>query len=93
MAIRTALGAQPEAIVRLFLADSARWIALGVAGGIGAGTVLVQNLASRLHGTSPGHLPTWCAVTALLVIAALAATWLPAQRALRADPVRHLRAE
>jgi putative ABC transport system permease protein len=93
MALRSALGAAPDAIVRLFLADGARWIAFGVAGGIGAGIVLVRALASRLHGTAPDHLPTWCAVVALLVGTALGAIWLPARRALQADPVRLLRAD
>jgi ABC-type lipoprotein release transport system permease subunit len=68
-----------------------------IAAGIGAGLVAAA-FASRLAtafllGVSPRDPLTYAAVVALLICVGVAATWIPARRASRVDPVQALRAE
>jgi putative ABC transport system permease protein len=50
-------------------------------------------MAGLLYGVSPTDLPTLAAVTLLLTLVALAATLVPALRAMRVDPITTLRSE
>ena len=91
--IRMALGAQPGSVYRLILRE-AGWltilgIALGVAGSVGAASLM----RSLLFGVSSWDVTTLAAVAAILWIAALAASFLPARRAASVNPVEALRAE
>jgi predicted permease len=90
IAIRLALGAQRGDILKMVLS---RGLALAVAGtGLGvAGALIVSHLMARLlFGVSPTDLPTFAGVTLLLTSVALAASYVPARRAMRLDPITAL---
>jgi len=91
--VRLAIGASPADIVRLILGEG---LALGAAG-IAIGLVLTAAgagaLGTLLYEVPPRDPVSLAAVAALLLLATLAAAWLPARRAARTDPLKALRAE
>ena len=91
--VRLAIGASPGDIVRLILGEG---LALGAAG-IAIGLVLTAAgagaLGTLLYEVPPRDPVSLAAVAALLLLATLAAAWLPARRAARTDPLKALRAE
>jgi putative ABC transport system permease protein len=93
IAIRLALGAQRGNILRMVLR---RGLALAAAGaGLGvAGALVVSHLmAGLLYCVSPDDLPTFAGVTLVLTTVALAASYIPALRAMRLDPITTLHSE
>ena len=91
--VRMALGARPEGVVRLVLAQGLRLAGAGVAVGVVLSLVLARYLDALLFRTD-ATAPLQIAVPAvLLALTALAATWLPAHRATRIDPREALGAE
>jgi putative ABC transport system permease protein len=91
--IRMALGAQPSAVVRLVLAGHSRAVAAGLVAGLFGAVVSSVVLRSRLHGLSPFDPVAYLSVAVLLAAAGLAASYVPARRAVRVDPVVALRYE
>ena len=91
--IRMALGAQPGDVLRMVMAQGARLAALGLATGIVAALALTRFLASLLYGVSSSDPTTFVTVTVLLAVTAMAASYIPARRTLRIDPIRALRSE
>ncbi len=93
LAIRLALGAAPEKLLRLVLGGALRPVGMGVAFGL-AGALLagraVSGLLYRVHGADPGVL---LGAAGVLSLSALLAVWLPARRAARADPLAALAPE
>jgi putative ABC transport system permease protein len=89
--VRTALGAQPNDVLRLVIGEGMRLTAAGVVLGIAGAFWLTRWLSSLLFETRPLDLPTFAAVSLLLLTVAFAACWIPARRAARIDPVRALR--
>jgi ABC-type antimicrobial peptide transport system permease subunit len=89
--LRVALGASAGQIRRLVLAQGLRPIAGGVAVGLVAAYFASRLVRAFLIGVTPGDPVTLVAVTTLLCVVALLATYLPARRAARIDPVRVLR--
>jgi putative ABC transport system permease protein len=91
--VRLAVGASPRDIVRLILKEGSL---LGVAG-VGIGLVLAAAGAGALRAllfeVPPRDPVSLAAVAVLLLLATLAAAWLPARRASRTDPLKALRAE
>jgi ABC-type antimicrobial peptide transport system permease subunit len=91
--IRMALGATQHGVRRLVLNEGIALASVGgifgLAGALGCTRVL-QNLLFELSPTDP---VTYCAIVAVLGVAAVAASWLPAWRAAKVDPVVALRAE
>jgi len=91
--VRLALGAQPGDVLAMVLRQGMRLVALGLVIGLFGAFALSRVLQSLLYGTTPTDLPTYAAVALLLGAVALVATWLPARRATRVDPVVALQAE
>ena len=91
--IRMALGAQESTVLRLVVREALALAALGVAIGAVAAYYLSTMLGTMLFGIPPGDPATLAAVSALLLLVALAASYVPARRATRVDPVMALKAE
>lgn len=92
MGIRLALGASGSAVTRLVVWESARLAAVGIAIGLAGAEGVTGALRSLLFDVSPTDPVTLGAVAALLLAVAVGASWLPARRASRVDPVETLRA-
>jgi predicted permease len=93
LGIRLALGAPVGRITRMVVEQGLRPVAAGLTVGVVASMALGRVLGSLLFGVEAGDPLTVVAVVALLGAVALAATWLPARRATRVDPVAALRYE
>ena len=93
LGIRLALGAHPEAVVRLVLSEGARLGLLGVGIGLLAAIGLTRFLSSLLFGVRAIDPVTFAAAAVSLVLVAAAACYLPARRAMRTDPMVALRYE
>jgi predicted permease len=91
--IRVALGAAPRVIVRTFIGQGMRLVAIGIGVGLFGGFALARLIASALHGVRPVDPVAFGGVTLLLAGVALLACWLPARRAARVDPMVALRCE
>jgi predicted permease len=93
MGIRQALGAARGDILRLVLRQGVRLSLIGLAIGLFGAVALTKLLTSLVPSAQPGDPVTLIAVSAVLMGAALAATFLPAYRASRVDPLVALRYE
>jgi putative ABC transport system permease protein len=91
--IRMALGAQTGDVRRLFLRHGLLLTGAGVALGIAVALALTRVMSALLFGVSPADPVTYIVVAASLATVALLATYLPARRASRIDPVVALRAD
>jgi putative ABC transport system permease protein len=91
--IRLALGADTPDVLRLVVGQGMRLVLLGLAAGLLGAWALSRILTSQLFGISAQDPVTYLAVALLLGVVALAATWLPARRATRVDPMISLRSE
>jgi ABC-type antimicrobial peptide transport system permease subunit len=91
--VRMALGAARGDILRLVMGRSLRLIAAGVVVGLAAALAASKVLTSMLFGVGPRDPMTYSLVTLSLVMAALAATLVPARSACRVDPAVALRNE
>jgi len=91
--VRMALGASRWAVVALVLRQSLVVVLTGVVLGAIAGAGLSSVARSLLFGVQPGDPVTVAGMAALIVTASLAASYLPARRAARVDPVVALRHE
>jgi len=89
--IRMALGARPGRVRAQVLIDGVRLAALGAALGVTGALVLSRVLASLLYGVGATDLRTFVAVPVVLCLVALAASYFPARRATRVDPVLAMR--
>ena len=93
MAIRLALGASPDGLLKLVIGKVMLIVLVGLALGGGAALALTRLLASLLYDTSPTDPVTWVAAGALLAAVALLACYIPARRAMCVDPIVALRNE
>jgi predicted permease len=93
LGIRLALGASRGAIERQVVSSGALLSVLGVAIGLAGAWQSAKYLESRMWGVAPHDVGTLAAAGALLIAVALLASWLPARRAGRVDPIETLRAD
>ena len=93
IAIRMAVGAQVADVQRLVLTEAGVLAVVGAALGVGSAVVLTRRIQALLFETSPLDPVVFVAVSMLLIGVCLLASWLPARRAARLDPVTALRAE
>jgi len=91
--IRVSMGATRGDVLRLVLGRAAVLIGAGTCLGLAGSAGLVRLIATLLFGTAPLDPLTFAAAPALLAIVALAASYLPARRATRVDPMVALRYE
>ncbi|HVT61674.1 MAG TPA: ABC transporter permease [Thermoanaerobaculia bacterium] len=89
--IRMALGAQPRTVLGMVIGQAAVLIAAGVGAGLLGSFGLTRLLSGILVGVSATDPGTFSAVPLLLAAVAVAASYLPARRAVRIDPLRALR--
>lgn len=91
IAVRMAIGASSATVARLVVMESLMLGALGcIAGGFGVAAI-GRAARSILFGVAPQDPVTLIATAAVLLVAILAASWLPARRAARIDPVSAMR--
>ena len=93
MGIRVALGAQAHELQWLFVRHGLRLTGTGLLAGAIASLGATRGMRALLFGVAPYDPLTFTAVALLLAAAGMAATWIPAIRASRSDPVVVLRAE
>ena len=89
--VRLALGAEPRVIQRMILAQGGTLAAVGLGIGVAASLILGQLLSKLLFGVTPFDAPTLLAVPAVLGAVTVLASWIPARRARRLDPVAVIR--
>jgi len=93
IAIRLALGAQKLDILKMVLRQGLRLAAVGAGVGLIGAFIVSHLMAGLLYGVSPYDLSTFAGVTAVLTAVAIAASYIPALRAMRVDPITTLHSE
>ena len=91
MAIRLAVGASPGDLLKLVIGRTMLLVLVGLALGAGAAVALTRVLASLLYETSPMDPITWVITGTMLATVALLASYFPARRVMRVDPLTVLR--
>lgn len=91
--IRMAIGASQRQILRMVLLRGMRLALVGAFIGLALTLALTRLIGKLLYQVSATDVPTFLAVTALLLAVAAMACWLPARRAMRVDPIIALRYE
>ena len=93
MGLRMALGAGPAQILKLIVGQGLAMTLIGIVIGTGAAFGLTELMRSLLFGIAPNDPVTFVAVPMVLLAVALVASYLPARRAARLDPMQSLRVE
>jgi putative ABC transport system permease protein len=93
IAIRLALGAQRRNILTMVLRQGLTLAAAGAGVGLLGALIVSHLMAGLLYGVSPYDLSTFAGVTAVLTAVAIAASYVPALRAMRVDPITTLHSE
>ena len=91
--VRMALGARARDVMWLVLRGSLGMISVGVAVGVVAALAAERVLARLVEGMQPGGVSAFAVMIPVLVTAALIASFVPARRVSRVDPVKALRQE
>ena len=91
--IRTALGASDRNVIRLVVAQGAKLTAVGIGIGVALAFATTRVLESVLFGVASADATTFVGIPALLAVVALLASYIPARRATRVDPMEALRGE
>ncbi|WP_164021803.1 ABC transporter permease [Pyxidicoccus trucidator] len=93
LGIRMALGARPGDVLRLVLGSGMRLALAGVGLGLVGAWAATRAMASQLYGVSATDPLTFGSLALAVVVVTLLATWLPARRATRVDPLVAMRGE
>jgi predicted permease len=93
IAVRMALGATPARVVRAMTTSGFRLCLVGLVLGLAGAAALWRALAGLLFQVRPNDPAIFSGVAAVLLAAALLASWLPARRVVRIDPIVELRKE
>ena len=91
--VRIALGATRSSVLSLVVGHALGLVAAGVVIGLGLSFAVTGSLARLLFDVGPRDVTIYAVAPAVLVMTAIAASYLPARRATRVDPVIALRAE
>jgi predicted permease len=91
--IRSALGAEPRQLARMFLRHGLALSAVGVIVGLVAASALGRTMSSLLFGVAPFDTVAYATAIGVILAAAALATYVPARRAAKIDPIETLRAE
>ena len=91
--VRIALGAQPRQVIAAVLGTSARSLVAGLAVGLAGALAASRFIRQYLFGLSSLDPLTYAAVLLVLALAGIAATYLPARRAIKLDPIKALHYE
>jgi ABC-type antimicrobial peptide transport system permease subunit len=91
IAIRLAIGARPQVILRMILGQSMRIAFVGLVVGSGAAVAASRVIQSEYHGVRGVDAAAYSAAAALFLVAMLCASAIPARRASRVDPIQNLK--
>jgi predicted permease len=91
--IRMALGAEQRSVSRLILREAGRLTAAGIAGGLVCALFATTLMKKILFGVTAWDVPTLASVVVFLAVVSLLASYIPARRAARVNPVEALRTE
>ena len=93
MGVRMAIGASRASVLGLVVSDGLRLVAVGAGLGLIASLVLTRSMATLLYAVGPRDVSMFIVATVTLLVTGLVASYVPARRATRIDPVSALRAE
>jgi predicted permease len=91
--VRMALGAEASEVRRMVVLEGARVVAVGIVIGVGAALASTRALASLLYDVKAADASTFAGMSMSMIAIGLLASYLPARRASRVDPVESLRGE
>jgi ABC-type antimicrobial peptide transport system permease subunit len=91
--VRLAMGASREAVMRMVLRRASWLTGTGLGLGLVAAFLLARVLSNLLRGVRPTDAVVFTSISVAIAAVAVAASWLPARRASRVDPMEALRAE
>jgi putative ABC transport system permease protein len=91
--VRVALGSTPGEVMRFVMRGGARLGLVGVVLGLGGAAIVARLMSSLLYGLSAADPVTFALVPAALAVVVFVATFIPARRAVKLDPVAALRSD
>jgi ABC-type antimicrobial peptide transport system permease subunit len=91
--VRVALGAQPRDVLSLVMGQGLKLVLVGSFIGLAGALTATRLVSNLLYGVTPTDPVTLFSVVLLLVLVAVLASWLPARRAAKVDPMEALRCE
>jgi predicted permease len=89
--VRMAMGAEPRAVRALIVRQGMLWAGVGIAAGFVVAVVVTRFTSALLYDVSPTDPLTFAAIVVILLVVAFLASFIPARRASRLDPLRALR--